>query len=795
MLGIEPQVVGEATALTVNPPLPHDRREHSRLVSFLLLFPMVVVGGASIAGIAVSNAASTALQRADAIDVQLANIREHVRDAAVTGTAFLVSHLAADASALTSAGRAVDAEIATLRSSGDLNSSEAAGLDVVLRAWRATKAPRLTVLADGATNASAVQVLLRPVHEQEMNASLTEVLSQLTTLEDLTAAQLAARQHDRDTTQAIALIAIAVAITIGFIAGVWLLRQLKERQETVRRRERRLSALVEHANDGILVIDGRGQVTFVTPSFSAEFFGASDATTFDGKLHADDRDRATKAWRRVVAGGAGTVSEIEARILRRDGEWRHVWAKLTNYVEDPAVAGVIFNVTDVSDRREYERKLTHQALHDALTGLPNRDLLRHRLDRVATSDSRSIHSVLYLDCDDFKRVNDTLGHAAGDQYLVEFANRLVGCLRPEDTVARMGGDEFAVMLEHTDADGALVAAQRVMGAIVVPFRIGGKDVHPSASIGVASGLLSPLHPDTLVADADLAMYFAKRAGKGGYRVFVVSMRTELVDHLQLGEELRSAVESIALGVVYQPMIDLKTGEIVGAEALARWRHPTRGWVEPDTFIPLAEELGMVEKIDMWVLRTACAHGRAWIRDGSELFRLAVNLSGRDLQQSTLVENVARILRESGFPPDRLELELTEGVAIDESQDAQHSLEQLKSLGIHLAIDDFGTGYSALSRLRNLPFDRLKIDKAFVDDIGSTHEGPLLIDTILDMARVLGLQVVAEGVETPAQAAYLRERNCDFAQGFLFNRPMNSLDLGRLITAQHPLVSAQAGADA
>lgn len=752
---------------------------------------MVVVGGASIAGVAVSNAASTALQRTDAIDVQLANIREHVRDAAVTGTAFLVSHLAVDAIALTSAGRAVDAELATLRSSGDLNSSEAAALDVVLRAWRATKAPRLAVLADGATDASTVQVLLRPVHEEEMNASLTEVTAQLTTLEDLTAAQLAARQHERDTTQTIALIVIGVAITIGFTAGVWLLRQLKERQETVRRRERRLSALVEHANDGILVIDRRGRVTFVTPSFSAAFFGASDATTFDGKVHAEDRDRATKAWRRVVAGGAGTVSEIEARILRRDGEWRHVWAKLTNYVEDPAVAGIIFNVTDVSDRREYERRLTHQALHDALTGLPNRDLLRHRLDRVANSSSLLIHSVLYLDCDDFKRVNDTLGHAAGDQYLVEFANRLIGCLRPEDTVARLGGDEFAVLLEHTDADGALVAAKRVMGALIAPFHLAGKDVHPSASIGVASSVLSPLHPDTLVADADLAMYFAKRAGKGEYRVFVVSMRTELVDHLQLGEELRIAVESLALEVAYQPMVDLKTGVMVGAEALARWHHPTRGWVDPDTFIPLAEELGMVDRIDMWVLRQACADGRAWIRDGSAAFRIAVNLSGRDLQQSALVENVARILRETGFPPDHLEFELTEGVAINESQDAQDSLRQLKSLGIHLAIDDFGTGYSALSRLRSVPFDRLKIDKAFVDDIESSLEGPLLIDTILDMARVLGLEVVAEGVETAAQADYLRERNCDFAQGFLFNRPMDSVDLGRLVIGQHRLVSASA----
>jgi EAL domain-containing protein (putative c-di-GMP-specific phosphodiesterase class I) len=314
-------------------------------------------------------------------------------------------------------------------------------------------------------------------------------------------------------------------------------------------------------------------------------------------------------------------------------------------------------------------------------------------------------------------------------------------------------------------------------------------VHPRASIGVVSGQLGALHPDTLLADADLAMYFAKRAGKGGYRVFNEAMRTDLLDRLELGEDLRFAIEASSLEVAYQPIIDLQTGAVVGAEALARWQHPSRGWVGPDVFIPLAEELGLVERVDAWVLRQACTQGQAWSQSGLADFKMAVNLSGRNLDQPDLVARVAEILSATGFPPAQLELELTEGVAINESAGAQQILEALKKLGVHLAIDDFGTGYSALSRLRNLPFDRLKIDKAFVDDIGHGQQGPMLVDTILEMAHVLGLEVVAEGVETATQAQYLRERACDFAQGYLFNRPMATAELTALLEGQRlPVVA-------
>jgi diguanylate cyclase (GGDEF)-like protein/PAS domain S-box-containing protein len=744
---------------------------------------MVVVAAASVGGLVVNSAASTSLQRTNAMDVQVVSIREHVSEAAVSGTAFLLTHLAKDATAFTTAGQQVDAELASVKASPILNPAEEAALGDVLRAWGVTSTSRKAVLVSGAAGAAAVQVVLRPVFEEQMNESLTEFTSQLTTLDDLISADLAAKQQQRNTAQTVSATAVAAAILVGFVAALWLLRQLKERQEAVRRRERRLSALVERANDGILVMEAAGQVTYVTPAFDDEYFGGKAGSTFDGLVHAEDLDRATKAWERVATGGAGTSSEVEARLLRLDGEWRHVWVRLTNRADDPAVGGIVVNVTDVSDRHEYEKKLTHQSLHDALTGLPNRDLLRTRMERAAATAGDAEHSVLFLDCDDFKRVNDTFGHAAGDRYLVEVGGRFIASVRPEDTVARLGGDEFAILLESTDVEGAAIAAQRIVSALSQPIMFEGKAVHPSASIGLASGKLDAVHPETLLADADLAMYFAKRAGKGGYRVFADEMRTQLVDRLELGEDLRQAVEAAALHVEYQPIIDLSTGRIVGAEALARWDHATRGWVGPDTFIPLAEELGMVERIDQWVLREACTVGRSWIDDGLHDFRMAVNLSGRDLDQPDLVAQIARVLRETTFPAGLLELELTEGVAINKSGGAQDTLDELKSLGVHLAIDDFGTGYSALSRLRNLPFDRLKVDKAFVDDLDRVHRGAMLVDTIIDMARVLGLDVVAEGVETASQLEYLKERGCQYAQGFLFGRPMAAAALTTLLRRQ------------
>ncbi|MBV8527593.1 MAG: bifunctional diguanylate cyclase/phosphodiesterase [Candidatus Dormibacteraeota bacterium] len=380
----------------------------------------------------------------------------------------------------------------------------------------------------------------------------------------------------------------------------------------------------------------------------------------------------------------------------------------------------------------------------------------------------------------------------GDQALTEIARRLVDAVRPGDTVARLGGDEFGIVLAPAFERDALTAAERVIAAVNQPFTAGAKEMTPTVSVGIATARPATMHPDSLLADADLAMYFAKRSGRGRHAVFTPAMRTALVEQLQLGEELRSALAGDGIEVHYQPIVDLRSGAVVGAEALARWQHPARGFVPPATFIPLAEELGLVQEIDAQVLRRACEQGQRWRAAGITDLRLAVNLSGRNLEDAELVERVMRILRETEFPADQLELELTEGVSIAESARASSLLEELHQRGIRLAIDDFGTGYSALGRLRSLPFDRLKVDKTFVDEINGAGGRSSLLETMVHMAHVLGLEVVAEGVETPAQEEYLRQHGCDFGQGYLFSKPVTAEELSAVLAETQPQAAAQAG---
>jgi diguanylate cyclase (GGDEF)-like protein len=429
--------------------------------------------------------------------------------------------------------------------------------------------------------------------------------------------------------------------------------------------------------------------------------------------------------------------------------------------------------------------LEQLAFHDPLTNLPNRSLFGDRAGRaVRRLDGRQGHvAVLLLDLDNFKTVNDSLGHAAGDRLLVEVADRLRTVVRPGDTTARLGGDEFAMLLEDlTGRDDAIRAAERILDSFRRPFRIQDREIVVRASIGVAIADEDGIGAEELLRNADVAMYAAKEQGKARSTVFSGSLHSAALDRLALEQDLRTAIVRDQFHLVYQPQLDLASRRIVGAEALIRWEHPTRGLVMPAAFIPLAEEMGLIVDVDDWAVRTVCRQLAAWSAQGLPPLRVAVNLSGREFDDPGLAGRIERALHECGVPASALEIELTESVAVRQPEAALAALEQLRALGVHVAIDDFGTGYSVLSSLQRFPVDRLKIDRSFVERIGPEGGDAPLVAAMITMGHGLGLEVVAEGVETAEQLGYLEEHGCDLVQGYLLSHPLTGPELERLLWA-------------
>jgi diguanylate cyclase (GGDEF)-like protein len=443
-------------------------------------------------------------------------------------------------------------------------------------------------------------------------------------------------------------------------------------------------------------------------------------------------------------------------------------------------------VQDVTERARAAEKIRHLAFYDSLTGLPNRALFREQLGYALVQAQRHdrILGVLFLDLDNFKRVNDTLGHGAGDALLNQVAQRLSDVLRSGDRVsrmnggtafpevARMGGDEFIVLLTQLEhASDAARVTQRILEALRRPFPLQGREVVVSASIGIALYPADAPDQDTLLMNADTAMYHAKELGRDSYQFYNRSMNATAFERLSLESDLRKAIEREELRLYYQPKIDVCRGCIVGAEALVRWLHPQMGLVSPAQFIPLAEQSGLIKPIGDWVLATACRHSRQWQNAGHPPVPVAVNLSGVNFRDSCLPELVGRVLRESGIRPGQLELEVTESVLMHEVEELTQLLRYLKEIGVRLAIDDFGTGYSSLSYLKRFPLDTLKIDRSFVRDIATSPGDKAITSAIVALARNLGVEVVAEGVETRAQADVLQALGCNVVQGFLYCRPI------------------------
>jgi diguanylate cyclase (GGDEF)-like protein/PAS domain S-box-containing protein len=482
-------------------------------------------------------------------------------------------------------------------------------------------------------------------------------------------------------------------------------------------------------------------------------------------------------------------AEIEPR-MRREGIWSGELALLKpDGVEVPVSAQFLVHydadgnleffsgvMRDISERKAFEHELAHQATHDPLTGLPNRILL---LDQLAAALGRARRhqkalAVLFLDLDHFKVVNDSLGHSLGDRLLMSIADRLKVALRPGDTIARFGGDEFILLCEQLDdPDDAITIARRVEQALSGPFELDDAEIYVGVSIGIAFSDRDSNEPETLIRDADAAMYRAKEKGRARYEVFDSAMRASAVDRLDIENALRRALDRRQLRVHYQPIIDLGTGRVTGMEALLRWEHPERGLLLPGEFITIAEETGLIVPIGGWVLAQACRQLQRWAAEHPETHELVatVNLSGRQLSHPRLVAEVESVLLETGIDPARIDLEITESVLMDDVGMSAETLQRLKALGVKLVIDDFGTGYSSLSYLRQFPVDGMKVDRSFVDGLGTDPGDTAIVAAIVNLAHTLGLDAIAEGVETAAQLAELRELGCDAAQGFYVARPL------------------------
>ena len=512
-------------------------------------------------------------------------------------------------------------------------------------------------------------------------------------------------------------------------------------------------------------------------------------TNWSSVVHPEDLSVAESALQKVIEEkGEGSA---EYRILRKDDSVRIISAVARAILDERGNVSRLIGVNlDVTERKRAERALrdseesmTHSAEHDFLTGLPNRMLLNDRIEQaIAQAPRHKQHvAVLFLDLDGFKHINDSLGHPTGDTLLQSVAKRLVDCVRSSDTVSRQGGDEFVVLLsEVAHAEDAAISARRMLHAVAEPHSIDRHVLHITTSIGVSVYPDDGLDAETLIKNADTAMYQAKEHGRQSYRFFKPAMNVRAVERQSFEEDLRRALERPDFALHYQPKIDLRSGAITGAEALIRWTHPTRGLVPPAQFIPVAEDCGLMRPVGDWVLREACKQARTWIDAGLPMASMAVNVSAMQLLHETFLETVFEILRQTRLEPGCLEVELTESVLMKHTQSTASILRTLRETGVKIAVDDFGTGYSSLSYLRIFPVDALKIDQSFIRQIGTGGEDVAIVTAVIGMARSLKLRVIAEGVETQKELAFLQAQQCDEAQGYYFSRPVGPEQFAKLL---------------
>ena len=558
--------------------------------------------------------------------------------------------------------------------------------------------------------------------------------------------------------------AIPIAIVFSaviIVACAGLLR-------SVGRADARMRALIDSSLDLVMIVDGGGGVRYHSPGIG-QMLGFNTevqvGTPVGHLLHSDDASLIEESLRRIRLDGS--TKPIECRWRHADGSERWLETAFNNLLEDPKVNGIVLNSRDITERQRMSEGLRRRAFHDPLTGLANRARFEEHLQR-ATPDTET--AVLFIDLDNFKTVNDSLGHAAGDQFLAEVARRLGACVRVGDMVARMGGDEFAVLITGVDSKiRAPRIAERILRELAEPIDVHRRGITPSASIGIACGD-DVQSAQEILRDADLALYEAKRSGKGRAQLYRPMMHAAALEQLELETDMRLALDDGQFELYYQPLVRLTDGELIGYEALMRWQHPGRGLLPPGTFIQLAEETGLIVPLTRWALLVACRQAAVWNQPGYGPLEVSVNLSLVNLEDSEIVEDVADALRASEISPGHLVLEITESTVMREHNVGREILHDLKKLGVRLALDDFGTGYSSLSRLSELPFDSLKIPRPFIERITHDDQDFALTRGIVDLGHHLDLTIVAEGIETASQLGSVRAIGCELGQGFLLAKP-------------------------
>jgi diguanylate cyclase (GGDEF)-like protein/PAS domain S-box-containing protein len=627
---------------------------------------------------------------------------------------------------------------------------------------------------------------------------LQPLVAQLSTNLGNASAQLIRQTQEADETAWVATLGVAgvagllLVLSLLGLAGA---RRRREGAESARllseiertmlsENEQRMRALVEHGSDMITVI--APDTTILYQAGAVVTMLGYEPHELEGSKLIEWLDPADRTLLVALCASRRSVTQ-ELRLRHRDGTLRTFETRATSLLDHPAWEGIVLNIWDVSERKELEERLRHQAFHDTLTGLPNRalfaDRVEHALARAQRTDDEI--AVLLIDLDDFKAINDSLGHATGDQLLVEVAARLDATVRGADTVARLGGDEFAVILEDDrSAASAEQSANRILAALSVPIELDGRSFPIAASVGIArAGALTTAID--IVRDADVAMYMAKGHGKNRHAVFDPSMQLAVQQRLDLKADLLRAVAAgNEFEAYYQPVVTLETGVIVALEALARWNHPTQGVLEPDAFIPLAEELGAIVAIGRSILNQACHEASRWAEDFEQPLSVSVNVSAVQLENADLAEDVRKALQDSGLAPERLVLEITESEVMRDIDRSAQTLASLRELGIRIALDDFGTGYSSLSQLQRLPIDIVKVEQDFAGSLRDPGTHPGLIQAVMDIGKTMSLTTVAERIETPEQLRRLQELNCPLGQGYLFSRPLPADGIRAILTDGH-----------